>query len=278
MPDPGDRTPANAGVPRPLRGAAAGAARSPRHEPPPAPAVAPRRSSPRPRPRSPRRLPPAPSRPRSGPRRPDLTIVTQRPLRRPARRSTASGSTLDMVADQPPARHEDQALLLRPRVPVGPARHVGFKLTWSGGGSPRARGLEEDRRPTRCSSSTSATRLYSGKTATLPARLRPRRRGRRGDPATSGSGRRSSRSRSGRSPRDSTPGSTVRSSSRPATRSQVESGAIPAPTRTAPRHGHLPDAASSPSRCRSSPTSSATGRARTRSGSSTATSAASRSS
>ena len=122
--------------------------------------------------------------------------------------------------DQPPARHDDEALLLRSRVPVGPARHLGLQADLVGRRARRARRSRRRPRPTRSSSSTSRRRLYSGKSATYRLVFDLVDPGGDRDRATSGSARRSRRSRSGPSPPTRRRAARSGSSSRPATRSR----------------------------------------------------------
>ena len=56
---------------------------------------------------------------------PDLTIVGRRALRRPARPAAGPGHGRP-DADEPPQGHQDHAVLLRPGVPRGPARRLGL--------------------------------------------------------------------------------------------------------------------------------------------------------
>ena len=170
---------------------------------------------------------------RRGPRRhagPDDR--RQRPLRRPARRSAGPGHGRP-DADQPPARHDDQALLLRPRLPGRPARRVRLQADAAAGGRRAARRrLEEDLDLHAPPAQPRAQRIYSGKTHQLPARLRPRRHGRRGTRDV----------RVGDSlvsfpvwafATDSTPGSTVKVTFPAGYEVEVESGEIPAPVTAA---------------------------------------------
>ena len=153
---------------------------------------------------------------------PDLTIVSERPLRRPARRSTASGSRVDLsltnhLQGHAPPSATTSTTRSWPSCPARP----GFKLTLGRGRDARASAvIEEDRRlhappaRPRRSGCTAASR------ATYQLDVRPRRPGRRGRPATSASATRSCRSRSGRSPPTRRPAARSRSSSRPASRSR----------------------------------------------------------
>ena len=108
----------------------------------------------------------------------------------------------------------------------------GYKLTWSGGGSPQRQGLEADRDLHAARARSRRPPLQrqdprptgSPSTSSTPAAPRP---------ATSGSARRSSRSRSGRSRRTRRRAAPSGSSSRPATRSRSSRATIPDPTKDA---------------------------------------------
>ena len=159
---------------------------------------------------------------------PDLTIVSD------ARYDVQPADhrvhvTLDMVLTESPARHLDEAVLLRPRVHLGPARHVGVQARRGRDRARRRPPCRRRPRPTRWSSSTSAAKLYSGKTATYRLAF---------DLVDPG-GDASRDVRVGTSlasfpvwafATDATPGSTVTVAFPAGYQVEVESGDIPAPT------------------------------------------------
>ena len=133
----------------------------------------------------------------------------RRPLRRPAGAGERVRVTVDIAADEPPQRHDDPALLLRPRVPRGPARTSGFKLTRAGRkGTP---GDPSRRRPRRTRSQARPRRApLQRQDRDLPAAssTSSTRAARR--PVTSGSATRSSSFPVWAFATDTTPGSWVR--------------------------------------------------------------------
>ena len=214
VPDQGGRTPRQRGVPRPVRASRAAGAPDAGDERPVAPRPG-RRCPPLAR-RSSRSWPRrcaapgvAAGRPRSRGRHAGPDDRQRRPLRRPARRSTASGSPLDLtltnhLKDTKTKRYYfDKAFLA-----VLPGAS-GYKFTWAGAGNPTRPRHQEDQGL----HDPPARPRGHGCTAARPRRtrcrfdladpggeatrdIRDRRLARR-------------RSRSGRSRRDATPGSIV---------------------------------------------------------------------
>ena len=139
---------------------------------------------------------------------PDLTIVTRRPLRRPARPAPRPGHGRP-GPDEPPKDTRPSATTSTEAFLAVLPGASGFKLTLGGSAARRAS------RVAKKTKTYTLLRLDLGAAAVqrqvrdVPAALRPRRHGRRGRPATCASATRSCRSRSGRSPPTSTPGSTV---------------------------------------------------------------------
>ena len=212
MPDPGDRTSANAGVPgtlsRPPAGAAGAVAGGNRRSR----VWSWRRSSPRPG-CSLRRRASA----RSARRRPDLTIVTD------ARYDVQPDQhrvhvTVDMVLTNHLHDTATKRFYFDQRLPVRPAGHVGIQAELDGLRDAEGQGLEDDvdRRPARARPRAAAVQRQVG---VVPARLRPRRQGRRGRPRRPDR-RLARRSRSGPTPPMRRRGARSGSSSRPATRSR----------------------------------------------------------
>ena len=170
-------------------------------------AAAPARARRRGRPARRRRSAP-PASPRSAPpRRTSRSSATPATTSSPTKHARPGHRRPD--ADEPPQGHHDQALLLRPGVPRGPAR--ARRATSSPGpapGTPSVRGHQEDQglhdpaaRPRGAAvQRQDARRTRCASTSWTRAARRP---------ATCASATRSCRSRSGRSPRDATPGSSV---------------------------------------------------------------------
>ena len=186
---------------------------------------------------------PCARRPRRGPgRRARPDDRHRRPLRRPARRSTASGSRVDMVLTNHLKDTDDQALLLRPGVPGRPARHVGLQAH---------AGPAAGRRDATVSKRTATYTLAPARSRRRACTAASRRRtgcvfdlvdpGGAADPRRPDRRRRSSRSRSGRSPPTRRRAARSGSSSRPASRSRSSRATIPAPTTDADGQGRLPD-------------------------------------
>ena len=155
-----------------------------------------------------------------------------------------------------------EAVLLRPRVPRRPARCIGLQAHLVGRREPGRRRLEEDRQVHRFSTSTSGHGLQRQDRSTYRLTLRPRRPRRRRDPRYPH--RDGARVVPGLGFLDgSTPGSTVRSSSRPDFETEVQAGEIPPGVAGQPPGESCSRRRHSRNRPHSSPTSSATARAST---------------
>ena len=95
---------------------------------------------------------------------PDLTIVSD--ARYDVQPGAAPGpGQPEPAPDQPPQGHGHQALLLRPRLPGGPAEHLGLQVHLGRQGDARGPRLEADERLHAPAAGPRPARLFSGKSA-----------------------------------------------------------------------------------------------------------------